>query len=56
MPLSVVQYTFLFGEVLPVKMEPRGNAKHNGRAYVRTQHSTLEERKENVSSMAPKQL
>ena len=37
-----------------MKMEPHGNAKHNGRAYVRTQHSTLEEIKENVSSMAPK--
>ena len=50
----VNEYTFLFGEVLPVKMEPHGNAKHGGCVYVRTQHSTLEEIKENVSSMPPK--
>ena len=31
-----------------------GNAKHGGRVYVRTQHSTLEEIKENVSSMSHK--
>lgn len=54
MPLSVVQYSFLFGEALPVKMEPHGNARHDDRPYIRTQHSTLDDIKENVSSMAPK--
>lgn len=54
MPLSVVQYTFLFGEVLPVKMKLHRNSKHDGRVYVRTHHSTLGETKENVSSMVPK--
>ena len=37
-----------------MKMEPHRNAKHGGRVYVCTQHSTLEEIKENVSSMPPK--
>ncbi len=37
-----------------MKMEPHGNTNHSGRPYIRTQHSTLEELKENVNAMAPK--
>lgn len=55
LPLAIVQYTFLHGEALPVKIESHGNAKHfDGRPYVRTQHSTLEEVKENLSTLPPK--
>ena len=35
-------------------MEPHGNTKRNDRLYIRTQHSTLDEIKENIGVMAPK--
>lgn len=37
-----------------MKMEPHGNAKRTGRPYIHTQHSTLEDIKENVQTMALK--
>ena len=49
-----MQYTFLFGEPVPIKIEPHGNAKSNKRSYIRTQHSTLEDIKENLITSTPK--
>ena len=54
LPLAIVQYTFLFGKPLPVKMEPHGNAKSGRRLYIHTQHSTLSDLKDSVGKMAPK--
>ena len=53
LPLAVVQYSFFDGEVVPVKIEPHGNAKKSKRPYMRTQHSTLTEIKEAVSKWSP---
>lgn len=53
LPLAVVQYSFLYGKVLPIKVTPHGNS-HTSRPYIRTQHSTLAEIKENVIRMTPK--
>lgn len=49
-----MQYSFFLGEVVPVKLEPHGNARHSERPYIRTQHSTLNEIKENLSTLTPK--
>ena len=54
LPLAIVQYTFLFGKPLPVKMEPHGNGKCSSHLYIHTQHSTLSELKDNVDIMTPK--
>ena len=51
--LVVVQYS-LFGKKLPIKAVPHRNFTHNDRPYIRTQHSTLDEIKENVITMSPK--
>ena len=40
--------------VVPVIVEPHGNAKKSKRPYIRTQHSTLAEIKETVSKLSPK--
>ena len=48
LPLVVVQYSFLFGKKLPIKAVPHGNSTHNDRPCIRTQHSMLDEIKENV--------
>ena len=40
LPLVVVQYSFLNGEAIPLKIESHGNAKDKDRVYIRTQHST----------------
>ena len=53
-PTAIVQYTFLFGKPLPVKMEPNGDAKSSSHLFVCTQHSTLSELKDNVDKMTPK--
>ena len=55
-PLTIVQYTFLDGVVVPVKMAPHGNSKNSSRPYYRTQNSTLEDIKENLPSVSPKQI
>ena len=54
LPLAIIQYTFLYGKPLPVKMEPHGNAKSCSHLYIRTQRSTLSELKDNVDKMTPK--
>lgn len=53
LPLAIVQYSFFDGEVVPVKIEPHGNAKKSKRPHFRTQHSTLTEIKETVSKLSP---
>lgn len=55
LPLVVVQYTFLNGEVVPLKSDWHGNCKGKGRAsYIRTQHSTLNDIKNAAAIMSPK--
>ena len=49
-----MQYSFLDGEALPIKLEAHGNAKDHSRIFVRTQHTTLEEIKSTVDTMTPK--
>lgn len=51
----IVQYTFLDGEVVPIKMEPHGNSKNDcQRPYIRTQHSTLKDIQNTVATTSPK--
>lgn len=53
LPLAIVQYSFLDGKAVPIRMKSHANAKHD-RPYMRTQQSTLEDIKENVCTMPPK--
>ena len=55
LPLAIVQYSFLHGKQLPVKIELHGNAKCSVCPYIRTAHSTLVDIKENIEKIAPKE-
>ena len=50
-----MQYSFLHGKRLPVKIGSHGNAKCSDRPYIRTSHSTLVDIKGNIGKMAPKE-
>ena len=52
LPLAIVQYIFLFGKPLPLKMEPHGNGKCSSHLYIRTQRSTLSELKDIMTPKA----
>ena len=55
LPLAIIQYSFLHGKRLPVKIKSHGNAKGSTHPYMHTAHSILADIKENVKKMAPKE-
>ena len=54
--LTIIQYTFSDGTVVPIKMAPHGNSVTNKRPFYRTQSSTLDHMKDKLSDMAPKAI
>ena len=56
LPLIVVQYYFLGGEEVPVKRLLHGNAKHSKMPYVRTQKSTIDEMKNSLENLPPREV
>lgn len=55
-PLTIIQYTFSDGIVVPIKLAPHGNSVSNQRPFFRTQASTIDLIKESMSDMPPKEL
>lgn len=55
-PLTIIQYTFSDGTVVPIKMEPHGNSVKNKRPFFRTQPSTFDDIKESLTDMKPKDV
>lgn len=56
LPLVIVQYTFCDGIVVPIQMAPHGNSTKNKRPFLRTDSSTFQSVKENISTMASKEV
>lgn len=54
--LAIVQYTFFDGVEVPIKMAPHGNSIKNKRPFFRTQASTMDSIKKDVSSMCSKEI
>lgn len=51
-----MQYTFSDGVQVPIKLAPHGNSIKNQRSFFRTQASTMDSIKKNMSSMSPKEI
>jgi len=54
--LTIIQYTFSDGTLVPIKMPPHGNSVTNKTPFYHTQSSTLDYRKDKLSDMAPKAI
>ena len=54
-PLTIIQYTFSDGMIVPIKMAPHGNSTTTEIPFFRTQPSTLDTMK-STSDMKPKDI
>lgn len=54
-PLTIIQYTFSDGMIVPIKMAPHGNSTTTERPFFRTQPSTLDTMK-STCDMKPKDI